>query len=194
MRQETGNPQNLKIPPLNDAQKITICAQIAAGMDHLSQNRFIHRDLAARNILLQPNLDVKIANLGLSRDVYALEYFQLSPNILIPLRWMAPETVYAPQEFSSKSDVWSFGCLMFEVFSLGEIPYSHKTNEEVLTALKTGACVLDEIPLACPADLWDLVQKCTIDNEDERPSFSELTLALKQLLLSQNSCIQQQTI
>ena len=186
MRQDNGNNLHLKIPPLNDAQKVTICNQIAMGMEHLSHHRFIHKDLAARNILLQPNLDVKISSLGLCRDVYAMEYFPLYHNCLIPLRWMAPETVYTPEEFSTKSDVWSFGCLIFEVFSLGDIPYSHKTDDEVLTGLKTGDCVLDAIPPNCPSEVWDLVQKCTVDSVKDRPTFSELCVSLGELTVDSN--------
>ena len=181
MRTDNGVNLQLKVPPLNHAQKVTICNQVAMGMEHLANHRLVHKDLASRNILLQPNLDVKIANLGLCLDVYASEYYPISHNYLIPLRWMAPETVYSPEEFSTKSDVWAFGCFIYEVFSLGDIPYRHRTNEEVLTGLKTGDCVLDEIPPECPPELWDLVHRCTADSALDRPTFSEICVALAEM-------------
>lgn len=149
-----------------------MCIQVASGMEHLSNHRFIHKDLAARNVLLDSNLDLKIANLGLCRDIYSAEYFSFHGQ-LIPLRWMPPEAVLE-DEFSSKGDIWSFGCFMYEVFSLGDLPHKEMSDEEVLKGLKCDECVLKEMPAGCTLELWQLIKSCMSYSREDRPTFSDL--------------------
>ena len=170
--------RNQKLPPLTTAQKITMCNQVALAMEHLSNYRFIHKDLATRNVLLTPALDLKVSHLGLCRDVYAAEYYPFHQQ-LIPLRWMAPESVL-DDEFSTKSDVWSYGVFCWEVFTLGDLPHKKRTEEEVLKSLKSPDFRL-EPPLNCPEEMIKLIDKCTVDGAKERPSFSELAVMIGEM-------------
>ncbi|XP_029637043.1 inactive tyrosine-protein kinase 7 isoform X1 [Octopus sinensis] len=172
-----------RAPPLTIPQKLNLCRQVSMGMEHLASNRFIHKDLASRNVLLTNRLDVKISLLSLCRDVYAQEYY---PHFqcLIPLRWMPPEAVL-DDEFSTKSDVWSFGVFMWEVFHLGELPHKSKTNEELLKCIKVDDISLD-ICDQCLPGIAELIRKCTQLNAKDRPQFNEISTALGELNTENN--------
>uniref|UniRef100_A0A3P9ILN3 Inactive tyrosine-protein kinase 7 n=1 Tax=Oryzias latipes TaxID=8090 RepID=A0A3P9ILN3_ORYLA len=116
--------------------RMSLCAQVARGMEHLSNHRFVHKDLAARNCLINSQRRVKVSSLSLSKDVYNSEYYHYRQS-WIPLRWLPSESVFE-DDLSTKSDVWAFGVLMWEVFSHGEMPYSKLDDEEVLEGLKAG--------------------------------------------------------
>ena len=148
-----------------------MCSQVALAMEYFAANQMIHKDLAARNMLLSSTLDLKISNLGLCRDVYASEYFPYQQQ-LIPLRWMPPEAVLE-EEYSTKSDVWSYGVFIWEVFALGDLPYGPRSDEEVLKGLKAGGQCLD-MPPECPKELYQLLLKCTVDCPKDRPPFTEI--------------------
>ncbi|XP_062589109.1 inactive tyrosine-protein kinase 7-like [Saccostrea cucullata] len=174
-----GRPFPSRIPPLSLAQKLTMYNQIALGMEHLSNHRFIHKDLAARNILLTSRMELKISSLSMCRDVYAGEYFFYNQSLL-PLRWTAPE-VLLRNEYSTKSDVWAYGVFMWEVFSLGELPYPTLSDEEVIRKLKI--CDI-QLPMTeqIPYELRDIIKKCMSDNPRDRPAFSELCLHLSEMM------------
>lgn len=174
-----GRPFPSRVPPLTLAQKLTMYNQIALGMEHLSNHRFIHKDLAARNILLTSRMELKISSLSMCRDVYAGEYFFHNQSFL-PLRWTAPE-VLQKNDYSTKSDVWGYGVFMWEVFSLGELPYPTLTDEEVFRKLK---CCDIQLPLTeqIPIELRDVIRKCLSENPRDRPQFTELCLLLSELM------------
>ncbi len=152
-----------------------MCSQVALGLEHLTNHRFVHKDVAARNMLLSSNLTLKVSSLGLCRDVYATEYFPFHQQ-LIPLRWMPPEAVLE-DEISIKSDVWAYGVFVWEVFTLGDLPYKALMDEDVIKALKAGQCQLEH-PAGCPDDIYQLVLRCMRENPTERPSFSEIVIAI----------------
>ena len=151
-------------------QKLTICAQVISGMKYLVASGFTHKDLAARNCVVGADLEVKIGFLSLSYDLYNAEYYRFN-NMLIPLRWMAPEAIF-DDEFSEKSDVWSFGVLIWEVYTLGSLPYHDRPDEEVLK------CVRDDLRLPqpdnCPDNMVEMMRRCWENNPDHRPTLSEL--------------------
>ncbi|CAB1312381.1 unnamed protein product, partial [Coregonus sp. 'balchen'] len=109
---------------------VSICVQVAYGMEHMSNHRFVHKDLAARNCLISGQRSVKISALSLSKDVYNNEYYHYQ-QVWIPLRWLPAESVFE-DDFSTKSDIWAFGVLMWEVFSHGKLPYTKLSDDEVL--------------------------------------------------------------
>ncbi|XP_053169066.1 inactive tyrosine-protein kinase 7 isoform X1 [Hemicordylus capensis] len=163
--------EKLKPQPISTKQKVSFCCQVALGMEHLSNSRFVHKDLAARNCLVSAQRQVKVSSLSLSKDVYNSEYYHYH-QAWIPLRWMPPEAVLE-DEFSTKSDVWSFGVVMWEIFTLGEMPYSKLVDEEVLTGLQSGKMKLPH-PEGCPSKLSKVMQRCWAPSPKDRPSFSEI--------------------
>ncbi|KAI4885305.1 hypothetical protein NFI96_012264 [Prochilodus magdalenae] len=175
LRISKSKDEKLKPQPISTKTKVSICGQIAAGMEHLSKQRFVHKDLAARNCLISGQRQVKVSALGLTKDVYNSEYYHHKQKY-IPLRWLPAESVF-DDDFSTKSDVWAFGVLMWEVFSLGELPYSTLSHEEVLEGLQAGTLKLSA-PEACPSKVYKLMTRCWALSLKERPSFNELVQAL----------------
>ncbi|KAJ7416887.1 hypothetical protein WISP_67964 [Willisornis vidua] len=169
LRISKSKDESLKPQPLTTKHKV------ALGMEHLSNGRFVHRDLAARNCLVSAQRQVKVSSLSLSKDVYNSEYYHFR-QAWIPLRWMPPEAVLE-DEFSTKSDVWSFGVLMWEVFTHGEMPYTPLADDEVLAGLQSGKTKLPQ-PEGCPSRLAKLMQRCWAPSPKDRPSFSELATTL----------------
>ncbi|XP_020652559.3 inactive tyrosine-protein kinase 7 [Pogona vitticeps] len=163
--------EKLKSQPISTKQKVSFCCQVALAMEHLSNNRFVHKDLAARNCLVSAQRQVKVSSLSLSKDVYNSEYYHYH-QAWIPLRWMPPEAVL-DDEFSTKSDVWSFGVVMWEIFTLGEMPYSKLAGEEVLAGLQSGKTKLPH-PEGCPSKMYKVMQRCWAPSPKDRPSFSEI--------------------
>ncbi|XP_030051559.1 inactive tyrosine-protein kinase 7 isoform X2 [Microcaecilia unicolor] len=175
LRISKSKDEKVKLQPISTKQKVSICTQVALGMEHLSNSRFVHKDLAARNCLVSAQRQVKVSALGLSKDVYNSEYYHFH-QAWIPLRWMPPEAVLE-DEFSTKSDVWSFGVFMWEVFTLGELPYSKLEDDEVLAGLQNGKMKLPS-PEDCPSKLYKLMQRCWASSPKDRPSFSEIANTL----------------
>uniref|UniRef100_A0A8U8CGR0 Protein tyrosine kinase 7 (inactive) n=1 Tax=Geospiza parvula TaxID=87175 RepID=A0A8U8CGR0_GEOPR len=175
LRISKSKDESLKPQPLTTKHKVSLCTQVALGMEHLSNGRFVHRDLAARNCLVSAQRQVKVSSLSLSKDVYNSEYYHFR-QAWIPLRWMPPEAVLE-DEFSTKSDVWSFGVLMWEVFTHGEMPYTPLADDEVLAGLQSGKTKLPA-PEGCPSRLAKLMQRCWAPSPKDRPSFSELATTL----------------
>ena len=114
-------------------------------MEYLASHFYIHKDLAARNILVGEQLHVKISDLGLSREIYCSDYYRIQPKALLPIRWMPPEAI-AYGKFTTDSDVWSFGVVLWEVFSYGLQPYYGFSNQEVMEMVRKRQL------LPCPED------------------------------------------
>lgn len=170
--------EKVKSQPISTKTKVSICAQVAHGMEHLSNHRFVHKDLAARNCLINSQRRVKVSSLSLSKDVYNSEYYHYR-QAWIPLRWLPSESVFE-DDFSTKSDVWAFGVLMWEVFSHGEMPYTKLSDNEVLEGLQSGKLKLPA-PDGCPSKIYKLMASCWAPSLKERPSFSDIVHSLGEL-------------
>ncbi|XP_022253484.1 LOW QUALITY PROTEIN: tyrosine-protein kinase receptor torso-like, partial [Limulus polyphemus] len=145
---EASNPPDSEVskclpehscPPrhISAAKLLSYSRQIALGMEFLASHKIVHRDLAARNILMYDNNRVKITDFGLSRDVYEVGMYEKSRCTKLPLKWMAIEAI-SHQTYTTKSDVWSFGVLLWEIYTLGATPYPGVANHEILAFLETG--------------------------------------------------------
>uniref|UniRef100_A0AAZ3QLJ3 Tyrosine-protein kinase n=1 Tax=Oncorhynchus tshawytscha TaxID=74940 RepID=A0AAZ3QLJ3_ONCTS len=135
---------------------LSICQDVSEGMEHLEANGFIHRDLAARNCLVNDALVVKVSDFGMARYVLDDQYTSSSGS-KFPVKWSPPE-VFNFCKFSSKSDVWSFGVLMWEVFTEGKMPFEHNPNHEVVMRVSQGHRLYR--PRMATPSIYDIMQLC----------------------------------
>ncbi|GAB6030941.1 hypothetical protein CHUAL_007766 [Chamberlinius hualienensis] len=167
-----NRPTHFQNSPLNIQDLVSICVDVAKGCCYLEELHFVHRDLAARNCLVSSHNPlervVKIGDFGLARDVYKNDYYRKEGEGLLPVRWMSPESL-VDGVFTSQSDVWAFGVLLWEVMTLGQQPYPARTNVEVLQYVRAGGR-LDK-PDNCPDDLHELMMYCWNYDKNLRPSF-----------------------
>jgi len=149
---------------------LSMVFQVICAMQYLENISFIHRDLAARNCLVGERNLVKVADFGLARHVLDDEY-TASEGTKFPIKWAAPEVIEFTR-FSSKSDVWAYGILCWEVFSGGKSPYPGRNNAQVATDVISGYRM--DRPASCPIEVFDIVSRCWEMSQESRPSFKEL--------------------
>ncbi|XP_059810879.1 tyrosine-protein kinase Mer-like [Hypanus sabinus] len=152
---------------------------IAAGMEYLSDRGFLHRDLAARNCMLCGSMRVCVADFGLSKKIYASDYYRQTVVSKMPVKWMAMESM-AEMIFTTKSDVWAFGVTMWEIATQGKTPYPGIQNHEIYDLLHAGHRLRQ--PPDCLDRLYHLMFSCWFPRPEQRPTFSELRLRLQELL------------
>ncbi|XP_033328759.1 tyrosine-protein kinase-like otk [Megalopta genalis] len=178
---ETKQP---RAPQLSVAQIISLSNQAAKGLKHLADTRLVHKDIAARNCLIASNLTIKISMPCMTKEPYQQEYTK-HRNQVIPLRWLPYEVVYE-DEYSTKSDVYSFACLVWEMFHQGELPFNKMNDESVLAALKTQTLAWKPHKAAPPA-LQELQVQCWANDPRERPTFDEVVSKIGEIVV--DSCL-----
>ncbi|XP_029973389.1 tyrosine-protein kinase BTK [Salarias fasciatus] len=159
-------------------QLLEMCKDVSEGMAYLESKQYIHRDLAARNCLVDGNGTVKVTDFGLSRYVLDDEYTS-SVGSKFPVRWSPPE-VLLYCKFSSKSDIWAYGVLMWEVYTLGRLPYERLNNTEIVDQVSRGLRLFR--PQLANERVYSIMSSCWLDKADERPTFQELALTVQDLL------------
>ncbi|KAK2846301.1 hypothetical protein Q7C36_011155 [Tachysurus vachellii] len=172
------------------SDQVEMGAQVAAGMAYLELQNYIHRDLAARNVLVGDNNICKVADFGLARvfksegdSVYDDEdtdeerVYEVRQGTKLPVKWSAPEALHE-NKFTIKSDVWSFGILLYEIMTFGQMPYPTLTNQQVVQRLRTSYRM--PCPANCPKQIYDIMMECWKDTPPDRPTFETLQWKLEE--------------
>ncbi|XP_055451778.1 fibroblast growth factor receptor 4 [Psammomys obesus] len=167
--------------PLSFPALVSCAYQVARGMQYLESRKCIHRDLAARNVLVTEDHVMKIADFGLARGVHHIDYYKKTSNGRLPVKWMAPEALF-DRVYTHQSDVWSFGILLWEIFTLGGSPYPGIPVEELFSLLREGHRM--DRPPNCPPELYGLMRECWHAAPSQRPTFKQLVEALDKVLLA----------
>ncbi|XP_018584760.1 ephrin type-A receptor 6-like [Scleropages formosus] len=168
-------------------QLVGMLRGIASGMKYLSDMGYVHRDLAARNILVNSNLVCKVSDFGLSRVLEDdPEAAYTTTGGKIPIRWTSPEAI-AYRKFSSASDAWSYGIVMWEVMSYGERPYWEMSNQDVILSIEEGYRL--PAPMGCPVALHQLMLHCWQKERNNRPKFADIVSFLDKLIRNPSSLL-----
>ncbi|KAJ6224761.1 hypothetical protein RDWZM_003306 [Blomia tropicalis] len=164
---------------LSQADLVNLARQIAAGMVYLSGKRFVHRDLSARNCLVNDQMEVKISDFGLSQRITSINYYRADiEKDAVPIRWMPLESILFGR-FTTASDVWAFGVLLWEIFSFSLQPYYGLSHEQVINYLKDGNLLA--APESCLPSVYALMRSCWQAEASARPSFQALENSLNDL-------------
>ncbi|RZF35776.1 hypothetical protein LSTR_LSTR012074 [Laodelphax striatellus] len=167
--------------PLTPSQTIALVHQLAMAMEHISNHRTVHRDLAARNCLISSDLSLKVSFSALCKDTYAKEYFK-HRNQTIPLRWMPLEAV-TEDDYSCKSDIYSFAATVWEIYTRGELPFSRLSDREVLESLQRGDLHWKHHK-NMPEQLKVILDRCWNQNPRDRPTFSFVAVEIGDIKVS----------
>ncbi|XP_056401696.1 high affinity nerve growth factor receptor isoform X1 [Hyla sarda] len=174
---DNGNGQ--PFGQLNLTQMLQIASQIASGMVYLASLHFVHRDLATRNCLVGTNLVVKIGDFGMSRDIYSTDYYRVGGRTMLPIRWMPPESILY-RKFTTESDIWSFGVVLWEIFTYGKQPWYQLSNTEAIECITQGREL--ERPRTCPTEVYTIMQGCWQREPQQRLNIKEIHRKLQALV------------
>uniref|UniRef100_A0A6Q2ZBB0 Tyrosine-protein kinase receptor n=1 Tax=Esox lucius TaxID=8010 RepID=A0A6Q2ZBB0_ESOLU len=169
-----NRPKTSQSSSLTMLELLHMARDIAFGCRYLEENHFIHRDIAARNCLLTcpgPDRVAKIGDFGMARDIYRASYYRKGGRAMLPVKWMPPEA-FMEGIFTCKTDTWSFGVLLWEIFSLGYMPYPCMTNQEVLEFVTSGGRM--DPPKSCPGPVYRIMTQCWQHCPEHRPNFSTI--------------------
>ncbi|XP_048388559.1 vascular endothelial growth factor receptor 1 isoform X1 [Stegostoma tigrinum] len=180
VEEEEEETDDLYKGPITMEDLISYSFQVARGMEFLASRKCIHRDLAARNVLLSENNVVKICDFGLARDIYKDPDYVRKGDARLPLKWMAPESIF-DKIYNTQSDVWSYGVLLWEIFSLGASPYPGvQIDEDFCRRLREGTRM--RAPEYSTPEIYQILLDCWYVDPKERPTFTELVQRLGDLL------------
>ncbi|NWV27916.1 FGFR1 factor, partial [Origma solitaria] len=173
------NPTRIPEEQLSFKDLVSCAYQVARGMEYLASKKCIHRDLAARNVLVTEDNVMKIADFGLARDIHHIDYYKKTTNGRLPVKWMAPEALF-DRIYTHQSDVWSFGVLLWEIFTLGGSPYPGVPVEELFKLLKEGHRM--DKPSNCTNELYMMMRDCWHAVPSQRPTFKQLVEDLDRIV------------
>uniref|UniRef100_A0A8C4TC02 receptor protein-tyrosine kinase n=1 Tax=Erpetoichthys calabaricus TaxID=27687 RepID=A0A8C4TC02_ERPCA len=141
-------------------------------MVYLASQHFVHRDLATRNCLVGNNLLVKIGDFGMSRDIYSTDYYRVGGHTMLPIRWMPPESIMY-RKFTTESDVWSFGVILWEIFTYGKQPFFQLTmfDPKYNQHDSAGSRLL---PRSCPKEVYDIMLGCWQREPQQRLTIKDI--------------------
>ncbi|XP_076631740.1 PDGF- and VEGF-receptor related isoform X2 [Colletes latitarsis] len=174
-----GDYKDYNLKPICTQDLLSWAFQVARGMEYLSHRKVLHGDLAARNILLAENNVVKICDFGLAKTMYKDDNYKKKGDGPLPIKWMAIESI-RDRIFSTQSDIWSFGIVLWEFFTLAETPYPGMEAEKQYQKLIEGYRM--EQPKYATADVYDIMLQCWKAKPILRPSFTELVQSIGDLL------------
>lgn len=165
-----------------------IATQISAGMLFIEESGFIHRDLAARNCLVGENLNIKVADFGLSRLLKVDDVYTAKEGAKFPIKWTAPESL-SYNVFTIKSDIWAFGVVLWELATYGKTPYPGVDIYSVLEKVNSGYRM--PRPEGCPAEVYKLMRECWQQKPEDRPSFKDIKQLLESMFAEAGSSVQE---
>lgn len=176
---ESGDLEIEGVEPVTAKDVLSFLWQICKGMAYLAEIKLVHRDLALRNVLLAEGKVCKISDFGLTRDVYEDDAYLKKSKDRVPVKWMSPESL-ADHVYTTKTDVWSFGVVGWEVITLGATPYPGIPPQNLYHLLRNGYRM--QRPENCSPEIYSLLEACWDENPNLRPSFKVLATQFEKLL------------